>query len=63
MCLQKYSYKEKIRLKIEHFSLKIGINKPKHRQLLASDAESLVLSFLCLELCSLKNAIVVIKVY
>ena len=35
MCVQnlfaKYLFKEKIKLKIEHFSFKIGFNKPKHR--------------------------------
>ena len=32
MCLQKYLYKGKIRLKIEHFLMEIGLNKPSFYQ-------------------------------
>ena len=43
MCLKKYLYKGKIKLKIEHFLLKIGFNKPSFSQNidnLALDVES-----------------------
>ena len=36
MCLQKYVYRRKMRLKIEHYLLKFGFNKPNFARTLTT---------------------------
>ena len=61
MCFQNYLYNGKIRVKIEHFLLKMGFNNSSfcvNIVVMSSDTKSLVVSFSCLELkCSLKKYI------